>query len=126
LKTHEINILIVLLAFMVLTVEARAVSALRNRAIAKGTVVEYCISSEKGSHGEKSVPLYKIVVKIEAVEAIKGYADFLEGREGEEIEFWSRSKLDPDLFGRKVKAHVEYRGDERGGRFFVQTLETVK
>ncbi len=105
---------------------ALAVPAVPNEAAAKGTVVEYCISASMGRSGESPGPgLYKIVVKVESVEDRGGAPNFLREKEGQEISFWSKFRLDPGLFGKKVKAIVEYRGDERGGKFWIRELEIL-
>ena len=105
---------------------AFAVPAAPNEAMATGTVVEYSISSLPGPGPVPGPGLYKIVVKVEAVEDRGDAPNFLKGREGNEIAFWSRNRLDPGLFGKKVKALVEYRGDERGGLFWLKRVKIMQ
>ena len=110
-----------------MTATALAVPAVPNEAAATGTVVEYCISSLTGSPAPKPGPgLYKIVVRVEAVEDRGDAPNFLQGKEGQEISFWSRNRLDPGLFGKKVKVLVEYRGDERGGMFWLKRVKIMR
>jgi hypothetical protein len=106
--------------------EAIAVPAVPNEAAAKGTVIEYCISSTGRSDARPGPGLYKIIVKVEAVEDSGDAPNFLKGKEGQEILFWSKARLAPELFGKKIKAIVEYRGDERGGKFWIRTVEIIK
>lgn len=105
---------------------AIAVTAVPNEAVAKGTVIEYAISSA-GRSGDRPGPgLYKIVVKVEAVEDSGDAPNFLRGKEGQEISFWSKARLAPELFGKRIKAIVEYRGDERGGKFWIRSVDIIR
>ena len=118
--------IILLLLMTGMSAAAFAVPAAPNEAMATGTVVEYSISSLPGPGPVPGPGLYKIVVKVDAVEDRGDAPNFLKGREGDEITFWSRNRLDPGLFGKKVKALVEYRGDERGGLFWLKRVKIMQ
>ena len=122
---NKITVFLVLSCLV--SVIANAVPAVPNEAAAKGTVVEYCVSSRKGISAPGPGPgLYRIVVKVVTVEDRGDAPNFLKGKEGQEISFWSMGRLAPELFGKKVKAIVEYRGDERGGMFWLKHVEIMR
>jgi hypothetical protein len=120
------KIILVLAFICIASVKAIAVTAVPNEAVAKGTVIEYCISSAGRPEARLGSGLYRIVVKVETVEDRGDAPNFLKGKEGQEISFWSKARLDPELFGKKVKAIVEYRGDERGGKFWVRSVGIIQ
>ncbi len=107
-------------------VTAFAVPAVPNEAVAIGTVIE-CRTSPQGRSGEGPAPgLYQIVVKVEKVKDRDDLPNFLKGKTGQELTFWSFNRPDPGICGKKVKAVVEYRGDERGGRFWLKRLKIMQ
>ena len=120
--------IILFVLFLGLTgVNAFAVPAAPNESVVKGTVVEYSITSPATRSGRQATAgLYKIVVTVESTEDIPDTLNFLTDKKGQDIEFWSKQRLDPALFGKNIKATVEYRGDERGGKFWIRTIETMK
>ena len=110
-----------------LSTQLLAVPAAPNASVAKGRVIEYSITSSPGrSHERPAPPQYKIVVHVEATEDVSGEINFLRERVGEDIPFWSKVKLSPNLFSRKISAVVEYRGDEHGGMFWIKKIEIIK
>ena len=62
------------------------------------------------------IVLYKLVISVEKVEDIKG-PNFLKGKEGQLVTLYSKEGLSSKFYGEKIKAIVEYKGDERGGLF---------
>jgi hypothetical protein len=105
---------------------AHAVPAVPNEAVARGTVVESGVSSPTGpSAPGRDLALYKIVMKVDAVEDRGDAPNFLKGKEGRVMTFWSMGRPAPGLVGKKVKAIVEYRGDERGGKFWIRKIEII-
>jgi hypothetical protein len=106
---------------------AFAVPAVPNEAVMTGTVIEYCITSSGGRTGPLlAQSIYKIFVKVDTGKSRGDAPNFLEGKEGRKIYFWSRNRIDPELFGKKIRAVVEYRGDERGGKFFIKKIEPIR
>jgi hypothetical protein len=120
------KIVAILIFVLFASSKAIAVTAVPNEATATGTVIEYCITSAGRPEAGPGPGLYKIVVKVETAEDRGDAPNFLKGKEGQKIPFWSKMRLDPELFGKKVKAIVEYRGDERGGKFWIREIEILK
>ena len=112
---------------LVFSSPAWGVPSIENRAVLHGKVLEYSITSSSLLNIKPEQTLYKLVIAVESTETIKAYPDFLRSRVGTSVTMYSRQKLSPELFGKQIKAIAEYRGDERGGLFWIRTIEeTVK
>ena len=115
-----------LIIFSLGTGVADSVSVIPNKAVIKGTVAEYCLISS-GSIGIKpEMPLNKLTITVEEVEDENGHPNFLSGKKGQNIIFYSKEKLPQELYGQKIKAVVEYVGDERGGKFWIKDIKVIK
>ncbi len=100
-----------------------SVSVIPNETIVEGTVSEYAIVSSRLAGIQPEQVLYRITIYIETTKAVGNGPDFLRDKVGKDIPFYTKKKLPPQLFGRKVRARVQYRGDERGGLFWVRDIE---
>ncbi|MEK7846747.1 MAG: hypothetical protein AAB257_07280 [Nitrospinota bacterium] len=118
-----IIIIITLLAF---TVSAHAVPVMTNKAVIEGTVSGYCLESSAIEGIRPEQVLYKIVISVEEVMDVEDYPNFLRDKKGESVIFYSKFKQPPEIFGKRIKAVVEYKGDERGGLFWIKALEVIK
>lgn len=105
---------------------ADAVPVIPNVAILRGTVMEYCLTSSILSGISPEQVLYKVVISVEEVEDVKGYPNFLKGKEGQNLTFFTKEKISMELFGKRIKAEVEYKGDERGCRFWIKDIGIIK
>lgn len=106
--------------------EVSAVPAAPNEAVVTGTVAEYCIASPDTRERKQQGPgFYKLVISVETVKDVETMPNFLKGKEGQTVTCWSKRELSPELFGKKVKAHLVYRGDERGGMFWIKSVEPL-
>ena len=102
------------------------VPAAPNQSIVRGTVSAYCVVSARLLGIEPEQTIYKITMLVEASEAVKDSADFARDKQGQDIELLTKVKPEEKLFGKKIKAVVFYRGDERGGSFWIRNLEVIK
>jgi len=100
-----------------------SVPVLPNETVVEGTVSEYAIVSSRLAGIKPEQVLYRITIYIETTKSAGGGPDFLSDKVGKDVPFYTKHKLSPELFGRKVRARVEYRGDERGGLFWVRDVE---
>ncbi len=105
---------------------ADAVPVIPNEAILRGTVMEYCLTLSTLSGISPEQVLYRVVISVEEVEDVKGYPNFLKGKEGQNLTFSTKEKISMELFGKRIKAEVEYKGDERGGRFWIKDIGIIK
>jgi hypothetical protein len=102
---------------------AQAVPARPNKAILLGTVKEYSITSANLAGMRPEQVLYKLTIFVEASEEVKGLPNFIKNKEGRTVDVYSKEKLSSELFGQRIKAVVEYLGDERGGFFWIRHIE---
>ncbi|MBI5676492.1 MAG: hypothetical protein HZC48_11810 [Nitrospirae bacterium] len=105
---------------------AGAVPVMHNEAVLHGVVEEHSLT-QSGLVG--IVPeqiIYKFVISVRTVEDVNAYPNFIRGKEGRSMIFYSKEKQSSDLLNKEVKAVVEYRGDERGGLFWIKKIEVIK
>ena len=93
-----------------------------NDALITGMILEYGIASSRLLGIQPDQTLYKLTIHLESSENIVGMPNLLRGKEGEDITFYTKEKLSSDIFGKKVKAEVSYRGDEYGGRWWMKSI----
>jgi hypothetical protein len=118
-------LLTVLLVFYMFSLSSGA-PVIPNSAVLEGTVMEYCITSSGILNIVPEQPLYKLTISVEVIKNLEGSPNFLKGKEGQVVTFFTKAKTSSELFGKRIKASAEYKGDERGGRFWINTIETMK
>ena len=111
--------------FFVLNTLSEAVPVMPNETVIKWRIDEYCLTSSSLLKIEPEITLCKLVVSVENVEGVKG-PNFLKGKEGQSVTLYSKEKQPVELFGKKVKITLEYRGDERGGLFWIKRIEIIE
>ncbi|NOZ68217.1 MAG: hypothetical protein GXP46_03000 [Deferribacteres bacterium] len=95
-----------------------------NESVIEGVVSEYAILSSRIVNIQPPQVLYRLTIRIESSEgAARNMPDFAGGMQGRDIRFYSKERLSPDLFGKRVRARVKYKGDERGGLFWISSVE---
>ena len=104
---------------------ATAAPAMPNETIVKGVVEEYSLTSSKLLGIKPEVTLYKLVISIEHVENVKG-PNFLKDKKGQFVTLYTKEKISSDFYEEKIRAKIEYAGDERGGLFWIKQIEIVK
>jgi hypothetical protein len=87
-----------------------------------GVILEYGIVSSRILGMQPDQTLYKLTIHLESSGDIAGMPNLLKGKGGEDITFYTKEKLSSDIFGKKVKAEVSYRGDEHGGRWWTRSI----
>jgi len=117
---------VIIITLLVSTVSAHAVPLIANRAIVEGMVSEYCLESSAIEGIRPEQVLYKLVISLKEVLDVDNYPNFLRGKKGESVIFYSKFKQPPEIFGKRIRAVVEFKGDERGGLFWIKSLEVIK
>lgn len=97
-----------------------------NGALITGVTLEYGIVSSRLLGIQPDQTIYKVTIRLESSEDIDGMPNLLRGKEREDITFYTKERLSPDIFGKKVRAEVSYRGDERGGRWWVRSIKIIE
>ncbi|HHT9160219.1 MAG TPA: hypothetical protein ACFYEH_10195 [Candidatus Brocadiaceae bacterium] len=108
-----------------IVVSADAVPVMPNETVVRGLVEEYSLISSKLMGIKPEITLYKLVISIEKVENVKG-PNFLKDKEGQFVTLYTKEEISSDFYGKKIKAKIEYSGDERGGLFWIKQIEIVK
>jgi len=107
--------------------KSSAVSVAPNKAVLTGTVREYSVGSSSlyGMSPEQTV--YKLTIMVEASEDIADYLNSLKGKEGQIQIFFTKTDPTIEVYGKRIRAHVFYSGDERGGKFWIhKNIEIIK
>ena len=94
-----------------------------NESMVEGVVSEYAVLSSRLVGVRPAMILYRVTVKVESTEKIGGVSDFLSDRVGQDVQFYSKEKISADVFEKRVKIKVTYRGDERGGAFWIREIQ---
>lgn len=101
-----------------------------NEAIITGIISKLEMASPYTQNKETRQPEYnKITVLIESSEDVDGEENLLAKKKGEHITFYTKEPLLPDkkdMKGKRIKAHISYRGDEHGGLWWGYNLEILQ
>ena len=102
-----------------------AVPVMPNAALIKGTVLESeAISSNLlGIQPEQTI--YRLLIHVISSEDVCEMANFVKGKEGKDMAFYTKKPLPPDIAKRGIKARVSYRGDEREGLWWILEMEIL-
>lgn len=104
---------------------AKNVPVAPNMAIVEGTVMEFCLASSSLYNISPEQVLYRLVVSIEATEDEGGIPNFVSEKVGQTVAFFTKVKPPSDVLGRRIRVRVEYMGDEKGGRFWINVIEKI-
>ena len=104
---------------------SHAVSAAPNKAEIIGMVKEfsYTFSSLYGMQPDQE--LVRLVISIETVNSIGGYPNFLKSKAETNVTVFSKKQLPADYFKQKIRAIISYRGDERGGKWWIEKIDLI-
>ena len=110
---------VILFAFVC---EISGVPVIPNRAVVIGIVEEVSVTTAMQTPDRV---IYKLRISIEKTEDIAGSPNFVKSRAASSLTAYSEDKNALDLYGEKVKAIVEFKGDERGGNFWIKQINVV-
>ena len=96
------------------------------RSILWGTVLESSplTGNPLGLVPEKEIT--RVMVRVDKSEAVKGYPNFLQDKETEEIILYSDTRQPFFLPAQKIRALVEYQGDKYKRLFWIKQVEPIK
>lgn len=107
-----------------------------NETIITGIVSKFEKGSPYPQNKETRQPEYnKITVLIESSEDVDGEENLLTNKKGEHITFYTKEPLSPGvpdikdmkaMKGKRIKVHISYRGDERGGLWWGYNLQILQ
>lgn len=102
-------------------------SVIPNKAVLIGAVKEYSVGSSSLYGMSPEQTIYKLTILVEASDDVEDVANFLKGKEGQTLTFFTKVDPSVEVYGKKIKAPVTYSGDERGGSFWIQNnIEILK
>ncbi|MCC6544101.1 MAG: hypothetical protein IT392_06290 [Nitrospirae bacterium] len=107
------------------TKNSLAVPAAPNESVIEGTVEEYSIVSSELLNIVPEQTLYRITILIESYENFETKADFLSDKKGKTVLFYSKEKISPDIFDKRVRVKVRFSGDELGGLFWIKEINLI-
>lgn len=99
-----------------------SVPVIPNESIIEGFVSEYTILSSRLIGIQPEQVLYRVTVRIDSTEDLENRPNFIKGKEGRDVQFYTKEMVSPEVFGKRIKAKVEYRGDERSGMFWIREI----
>ncbi len=102
------------------------VSVIPNESLITSTVLEYSIVNSKLEKIEPEQTLYRLFVEVTESKAVEDKVNIAKKDVGKTIKLFSKEKLSPCLFGKEIEVSVAYRGDERGGRYWIRRIELPK
>lgn len=101
------------------------VPAAPNEFVIEGTVQEYSIVSSNLLNIMPEQTLYRLTILIESYIKVETEADFLSDKKGKTVQFYSKEKISPEIFGKWVWVKVRYAGDERGGLYWIKEISMI-
>jgi hypothetical protein len=102
-----------------------AVPVIPNESMAIGVVKEYAMVSSSLINIQPEQTLYRITMHLESSLGLDNGPNFLKDKEGKDVQLYSKDRISPELFGKRLRAKVTYRGDERGGLFWIRSFEVI-
>jgi hypothetical protein len=102
-----------------------AVPAIPNESVVIGVVKEYAIVSSILMNIQPEQTIYRMTIHIESSQGLDNSPNFLKDKEGKDVQLFSKERISPELFGKRLKAKVTYQGDERGGLFWIKSFEII-
>jgi len=67
-----------------------------------------------------------VMVRVDKSEAVKGYLNFLQDKETEEIILYSETRRPFFIPAQRIRALVEYQGDKYKRFFWIKQVEPIK
>jgi len=114
------------LAFILVVSTVRAVPVVPNASLIKGIAIECEAVSSTLLGMQPEQTIYRLTIQIESTEDVSEMPNLLnKSTEGKEMVFYTKEPLSPDVLKKRIKARALYRGDERGGRWWVQEIRIL-
>jgi hypothetical protein len=129
IKDNKINVIFncFFLLFFVFSCSQslQAVPVIPNEGIIEGEVVSYCIISSSILNIKPAQKLYRLRIKVTASKDVKGKQNLTKNKVGKTIEVYSKKKIPEDIFKKTINARIVYRGDERGGLYWIKAISIL-
>ncbi len=78
-------------------------------------------------YGKENVSYINIItVSIDSVIDYGNKPNFLRGKEGQEIIFYSKEDLSQEIVNKKISGEASFRGDEGGGKWWLSNIKIIQ
>lgn len=102
-----------------------AVPVVPNEGIIEGKVVGYCVISSVVLNIKPDSTFYRLAILVTASKSTVGKPNFARDKSGGIIEVYSREKLSGNFFNQNINARIMYRGDEKGGLYWIKNINIL-
>lgn len=96
-----------------------------NEALITGSVCGYCKVSSRLLNIEPEQVIYRLTVTVDSSEDVEGMPNLVKEVIGEDITLESKEEIGPDIFGKRVRVRVRVVGDEKGRRFWINSISII-
>lgn len=122
---HVLCLILICLFLSIGAINSFSVPAAPNEYVIEGTVQEYSIVSSNMLNILPEQTLYRLTIFIESYIKFETEAGFLSDKKGKALQFYSKEKISPEIFGNRVRGKVRYAGDERGGLYWIKEINII-
>jgi hypothetical protein len=96
--------------------------AIPNEGLVIGEILELSLIDSSALGIRPAQMLARIRVRLISVQDVPSKSNFLTGKTGEVLEVYARDTVPAELVGRRIKGKIVFRGDERGGSYWISEL----
>jgi hypothetical protein len=104
---------------------SRSVPVIPNESVITGKVVSYSVTASSALNIKPDQNIYVLEIKIDSSRRVEGKRDFVKDKVGSQITCYSKEQVSSTLIDKAIRAHVAYRGDEKGRRFWIWDIEIL-
>ena len=119
-------LILVFLIEMVSFSPVKGVPVIPNEGIVAAEVVDLTTIDATTVNINPPQVLFRMKLRLLSVQESPPLANFLHAKKGEIIEVYSKDSLSSGLVGKVIKARITFRGDERGGLYWIQKITEQK
>ena len=98
---------------------AYSVPVIPNESLVVGEVLELTAVQSSTLNIKPAQILFRVKLRLLSVEDVQNKANFLEAKKGQILEVYSKEKISPELLGKVIRGHISFRGDDRGGLYWI-------
>lgn len=116
---------LMMLVLFPLNVYGGGVPVIPNEALITGSVCGYCKVSSRLLNIKPEQVIYRLTVTVDSSEDVEGMPNLVKEVIGEDITLESKEEIGSDIFGKRVRVRVRVVGDEKGRRFWINSISII-
>ncbi|MEE8380308.1 MAG: hypothetical protein V3R78_00330 [Thermodesulfobacteriota bacterium] len=101
----------------------RSVPVIPNESIVTGKVLAYSVLSSSILDIQPVMTVYRLQILVGRSEEVKGMRNFTKDKVNKLLSVYSKKELSAELFSKVISVRVTYRGDEKGGKFWIRDMK---